>query len=71
MEPMRPVVDRTVLHLIDQVTFTAADFSIQNDGVCRLIPELARRVAQLAMEHCETQARARLLDVFTPSARTH
>lgn len=54
MEPMRPVVDRAVLQLIDSVTFTGADFSIQNDGVCRLNPQLARRVAQLAMEHCET-----------------
>jgi hypothetical protein len=28
MEPMRPVVDRAVLHLVDTVTFTGADFSI-------------------------------------------
>jgi CRISPR-associated endonuclease Cas1 len=54
MEPMRPVVDRAVLQLIDSVTFTGADFSIQNDGVCRLNPQLARRLALLAMEHCET-----------------
>ena len=53
MEPMRPVVDRAVLQLIEQTTFSGADFSIQGDGVCRLNPELARRVAQLAMEHCE------------------
>ena len=49
MEPMRPVVDRAVLHLIDTVTFAGADFSIQPDGVCRLNPELARRVAQSAL----------------------
>ncbi len=54
MEPMRPVVDRAVLRLISEMTFTGADFSIQRDGVCRLNPGLARRVAQLAMEHCET-----------------
>jgi CRISP-associated protein Cas1 len=54
MEPMRPVVDRAVLQLIDTVTFTGADFSIQHDGVCRMNPELARRVAQLAMERCKT-----------------
>ncbi|MFN0303065.1 MAG: CRISPR-associated endonuclease Cas1 [Burkholderiales bacterium] len=53
MEPMRPVVDRAVLRLINEMTFTGADFSIQRDGVCRLNPELARRVAQLAMEYCE------------------
>lgn len=52
MEPMRPVVDRSVLQLIDDVTFTGADFSIQPDGVCRMNPELARRVAQLALERC-------------------
>ena len=50
IEPMRPVVDRAVLELIDTVTFTGADFSVQDDGVCRLNPELARRVAQLALE---------------------
>lgn len=54
MEPMRPVVDRAILHLIDTVTFTAQDFSIQHDGVCRLNPELARRVAQLAMEEIKS-----------------
>ena len=53
MEPMRPVVDRAVLRLVETVTFTGADFSIQNDGVCRMNPELARRVAQLALERCE------------------
>jgi CRISPR-associated protein Cas1 len=52
MEPMRPVVDRAVLQLIESETFTGADFSIQEDGVCRMNPELARRVAQLALEHC-------------------
>jgi CRISPR-associated protein Cas1 len=51
MEPMRPVVDRAVLDLINETTFTCADFSIQPDGVCRLNPELARRVTQLASEH--------------------
>jgi CRISP-associated protein Cas1 len=54
MEPMRPVVDRAVLQLISETTFTGADFAIQNDGVCRLNPELARRVAQLAMERCDS-----------------
>jgi CRISPR-associated protein Cas1 len=55
MEPMRPVVDRAVLQLIDSVTFTGADFSIQHDGVCRMNPELARRVAQLASECYDTE----------------
>lgn len=51
MEPMRPVVDRAVLQLIDTMIFTGADFSIQQDGVCRMNPELARRVAQLTMKY--------------------
>ncbi len=46
MEALRPVVDRAVLKLIDQETFSGADFVLQADGVCRLNPELARRVAQ-------------------------
>ena len=46
MEPMRPIVDRAVLRLIDTTTFGGADFSIQPDGVCRLNPELARHVAK-------------------------
>ena len=54
MEPMRPVVDRAVLQLIDNTTFSGADFLIQHDGVCRMNPELARRVAQLALERCNT-----------------
>ena len=47
---MRPVVDRAILELIKATTFSGADFSIQHDGACRLNPELARRVAQLACE---------------------
>lgn len=55
MEPMRPVVDRAVLRLIDAVTFTGADFSIRHDGICRMNPELARRVGQLALLHCDVE----------------
>lgn len=50
MEPLRPVVDRAVLNLVADVTFSGADFSIQHEGVCRVNPQLARRVAQLATE---------------------
>jgi CRISP-associated protein Cas1 len=48
MEPLRPVVDRAMLKLIAEETFSAADFQLQRDGVCRLNPELARVVAQKA-----------------------
>jgi CRISPR-associated endonuclease Cas1 len=53
MEPMRPLVDQAVLDLISSATFTGADFPIRHDGICRLHPELARRVAQLALQRCE------------------
>jgi CRISP-associated protein Cas1 len=56
MEPMRPVVDRAVLHLVKTTVFSGADFSIQADGVCRLNPELARRVVQLTLEHCASSS---------------
>ncbi len=46
VEPLRPVVDRAILDLVSTETFTGSDFSIQHDDVCRLNPELARRVAQ-------------------------
>ncbi len=46
MEPLRPVVDRAILKLIDQETFSGVDFVLQTNGVCRLNPELTRRVAQ-------------------------
>jgi CRISP-associated protein Cas1 len=45
IEPLRPEVDRAVLRLIAEETFTRADFVMQSDGVCRLNQELARRVA--------------------------
>jgi len=54
IEPLRPLVDSAVLNLIAANTFTGADFSIQSDGACRLNPELARRIAQLAMERCDS-----------------
>ena len=58
MEPIRPVVDRAVLNLIKITTFSGGDFAIQPDGVCRLSPELARRVALLALEHCATSGQS-------------
>jgi CRISPR-associated protein Cas1 len=51
MEPMRPVVDRAILELVKTSTFSGGDFSIQPDGVCRLNPELARRIVQIALVH--------------------
>lgn len=44
IEPERPMVDATVLQLIFAQSFSADDFVIRNDGVCRLSPQLARAV---------------------------
>ena len=44
MEPHRPVVDRAVLKLLREETFSGADFLLQSDGVVRLSPELARHL---------------------------
>jgi CRISPR/Cas system-associated endonuclease Cas1 len=44
MEPERPMVDRMVLEFIQEHVFDPADFVIRTDGVCRLNPEMARRI---------------------------
>lgn len=44
MEPHRPVVDRSILKLIREETFSGADFDLQSDGVVRVNPELVRRL---------------------------
>ncbi|GHF16567.1 CRISPR-associated protein Cas1 [Kordiimonas sediminis] len=46
MEPKRPIADRAILKLVQEETFSGADFILQEDGVCRLGPELARLIAQ-------------------------
>ena len=46
MEPKRPIVDRAILKMIAEETFSGADFVLQRDGVCRLNPELARLIVQ-------------------------
>ena len=47
MEPERPKVDRAVLAFLKSEALHPADFTIRDDGVVRLNPELARRVASL------------------------
>jgi CRISPR-associated protein Cas1 len=46
MEPLRPVVDRAVLKLVAEETFSGADFLLRGDGVCSLNPQLARNIAK-------------------------
>jgi CRISPR/Cas system-associated endonuclease Cas1 len=44
MEPERPKVDRAVLEFVKANPLHPADFTIRPDGVCRLNPEMARRI---------------------------
>jgi CRISPR-associated protein Cas1 len=46
MEPERPKVDRAVLDFIKANALRPADFTISPDGVCRLNPEMARRIVE-------------------------
>ncbi len=46
MEPLRPRVDRSVLGFARSQVFTSSDYALRADGVCRLHPQLARRVTQ-------------------------
>ena len=48
MEPLRPHVDRSALGFVDAQTFRPSDFLMENSGLCRLHPQLARRVSRLA-----------------------
>ena len=45
MEPLRPVVDGAILNFVRDQTFSASDFVLRSDGVCRLSPQLAVAVA--------------------------
>ena len=47
MEPLRPVVDKLVLSFALASTFSRAEFVIREDGVCRLAPQLSKRVCSL------------------------
>lgn len=49
IEPERPAVDAAVLRFVEKRSFSAADFVIRHDGVCRLAPQLTRAVAALPM----------------------
>lgn len=44
MEPLRPIMDRSVLQFVKGRTFEPADFTIRNDGVCRLNPQMVKQL---------------------------
>ncbi len=46
MEPLRPVVDRQVLRLLHEEIFSPGDFTLNEMGVCRLNPQLARALVK-------------------------
>ena len=46
MEPLRPIVDHKVLEFVQAHTFQPGDFTLANNGICRLNPELARNVVR-------------------------
>jgi CRISPR/Cas system-associated endonuclease Cas1 len=56
MEPLRPLVDARVLKFIQKCTFTPGDFTITNQGICRLNPQLARHVVALSLAKPELRA---------------
>ena len=63
MEPLRPIVDHKVLDFVQSHSFHPADFTIRSDGVCRLNPELARRVVLEVSGTCTTDTIEILTDV--------
>jgi CRISP-associated protein Cas1 len=46
MEPLRPIIDRKILEFMQSRRFHAADFTLADNGNCRLNPELARNVVR-------------------------
>jgi hypothetical protein len=46
MEPLRPAIDRNVLEFVLS-RLEQADFTIRNDGVCRLNPEMAKHIVRI------------------------
>lgn len=55
MEPLRPVVDQAVLRFARDQKFSANDFVLRRDGVCRLSPKLAKAlVIQVCRELNQT-----------------
>jgi len=74
MEPVRPLVDRYLLRLLQARAFAASDFYETRQGVCRVTPPLARELAATLPEWRRAAGRvaedvARLLDAPGPQPR--
>ena len=50
MEPERPKIDRAVLAFLKSETLHPGDFTIRNDGLVRLNPDMARTVTRLVTQ---------------------
>jgi len=50
MEPLRPIVDRYVLDLVQRRTFACSDFFETSSGACRLTSHLAKSLWGIALE---------------------
>jgi CRISPR-associated protein Cas1 len=50
IEPERPKLDGEILDFIGSRKFSAADFIVKRDGVCRLSPQLARVLAAITLQ---------------------
>jgi CRISPR-associated protein Cas1 len=49
MEPLRPAVDRRLIEFVRATTFAKDDFLISIHGICKLNPELARRITSIVL----------------------
>ena len=47
IEPGRPAVDAAVLKFVAANALSASDFAIRSDGVCRLAPQLTKRLCEI------------------------
>jgi CRISP-associated protein Cas1 len=51
MEPLRPKIELKIIQFLKANTFDQRDFSLSIKGICRLNPQLARRIALLTLPH--------------------
>jgi len=49
MEPLRAIVDQAIIEFVQSNEFHPSDFTIRKDGACRLNPQMAKRLASLAL----------------------
>jgi CRISPR-associated protein Cas1 len=64
MEPLRPVVDEAILNFVANNSFSAADFVLRKDGVCRLSPQLAQAVSRQA--HLSLSGKTTIRESLSP-----